>query len=1214
MQKYFYLVFFTLLFFDLNAQSKNFWNHLSSHDIVNQRNNESSYTPERFAAFSLDQSGMANYLLNAPAEFDDDAAALLIDLPMPAGKTRAFKVFYSPVMEEGLAAKYPQIRSYKGYAVDDQKTNVRFDIGPKGLRAAIHGKKKIYIDPATENSVTEYIVYYTHDYREDVSGFNLSCGMDPFDILEEDLKKQDPDELNLYPDEVLEFRNTTEVCDSVTLFTYRLALSCTGEWARAHGNTVETVLADMVTSVNRINQIYENEFSVRLLLINDNDQLVWLDPETDPFDIANVGYELLSINTVVLNNTIGVNSYDIGHVFTRSCTDVGGVASLGSVCSAERKGSAVTCHYTNNLNYIITNVMAHEVGHQFSAQHTFNNCNGNESAGSDYEPGGGTTIMAYCGLCGGNNVDYNCLDNFHAHSVEQVLNFTRYGGGRNCATKVSTNNTAPKASLNYKNGFSIPISTPFILEGSATDCEGDQLTYSWEEWDLGPSVPIAQPVEDSPLFTAVEPRDVPYRVFPDMSKIVNSFSNNSEVLPFYTRPMNFRFIVRDNNQSGGGTDWKNVSFRAEGNAGPFLVTGPASVQTYTVGDELEITWDVANTDIHPVNCKQVNILMSADGGYTYPILLKDKTPNDGSETVVLPNIESSLVRFKVEAADNIFFDISNYYSKIVQPDIPAYYIEATPLYQQVCLPDMVTVDLQTVSFNGYEDTLRFEVTAGLPEGTHVEFSPEFVIPGESVSLELDLSDVNVRDIYNLQITSISSSGDSLHRTVELDVITNDYSDISIINPLPGSSGIGQVVDLEWTDGQSADLYNVFISKNPSFPENGTISLLNSPDTIFRPNATLEKSTLYYWKIEGINECGSRPASEIMTFSTEAFSCRTFVTQEESKEIRSKQTSTLSINIEEDTQVADVNVIKLGGDHDNFYDLDGSLIGPDGTKVLLFSGKCYLNGAVEFDFGMDDESTIKFKCPPDDGISFYPAGSLSELNGISAKGEWVLEIYDRQSPKGGELVDFELEICANSVLSNPYIVYNESYKVAIGLAWDLPSTNLKVDDEDNLPEELIYTIVQTPQYTDILKNGVILNVGDQFSEAMLRNGEIQLYSATGVNGDVDNFIFTVIDGNGGWLDQTSFAFVLDEKVSVKSIDLTQQLNVYPNPGSDQVFVSVFESGNFEMTLFNLTGQALVTNDLQGYQRVRLDVNGFEPGVYYLKIQNEHKQAVRKLIIQ
>ena len=1210
MQKILLVILTAFSVFQLSAQTRVFWKSITPDDILQQRQDETQYYPESFSAYRLDLPALQEFLLKAPREFEPDAALLRLEIPMPDGRFIPFRVYESPIMEEGLAIRYPQIKTYKAYSLDGSDMNVRFDLSPKGFRASIHGNANIYID-AMEGNPRDQIVYYTRDYREDISDANLSCGLDPEDILNEDLDDANDFDPVQLPGKTLQLRQSVE-CDSVQLHTYRLALSCTGEWGSAHGNTVESVLADMVTSVNRINQIYENEFAIRLLLIADNDKLIWLDKDTDPFPVGNVGYELLSVNTVVLNNNVGRTSYDIGHVFTRSCTDVGGVASLGSVCSSNRKGSAVTCHYSNNLNYIIVNVTAHEMGHQFSANHTFNNCDGNESAGSDYEPGGGVTIMAYCGLCGSNNVDYACLENFHAHSIEQVMNFTRIGGGRQCAEILSTGNTAPTVELPYTNGFSIPVNTPFYLEGSAYDCEGDELTYSWEEWDIGPQVPVGDPVEDAPIFTALEPRDVPYRYFPDLSKIINNFQNNSEVLPAYTRVMNFRFIARDNHPGGGGTAWDNVSFRADAAAGPFLVTYPNQFQQFTVGEEIEIQWDVANTNAAPVNCKAVNIWLSVDAGYNFTELLKYQTPNDGSEKVYLPNVESSLVRFKVEAADNIFFDLSDRYIKVVAPSEPAFYMEAGPLYQQVCLPDETQIAINTASFNGYNDTLRLVVGSGLPDGANAVFEPERVMPGENALLQLDLGGVQIRDLYSLQIMAISGAGDTISRVVELDVITNDYSDLEILQPVSGSSGQGQLPELIWTKSQSANQYNLYLSSSPAFPPDDTQSALNTTDTIFTPKSTLKKSTLYYWKIEGINECGNRDATPIMTFSTEAFNCKTFGSTDLPQDIRSNQSSISVIPIEEDTQVADVNVVSIAGDHDNFYDLDGRLIGPDGTSVSLFSSRCFQNGALVFDFGMDDESTQKFTCPPYLG-TYYPSGNLSEFIGKSAKGEWQLEIYDRQSPKGGELSGFELEICANSVLSNPYLVKNQPYLVAIGLEWALPSENLKAEDDDNQPEEIQYTLVELPAYTSIQLDGQPLKVGDRFSEADIRNGQMSLF-ANGANGTEDGFVFTLTDGNGGWLDKTRFSFVLDDAVEAENISLDGKIRVFPNPAVDQVFVQLQREGEYSWSLVDLFGKRISFGQIRGFSKVAIPLHSLMPGVYFLKIADKNQEVVRKIIKQ
>jgi len=507
------LVFFTLTIFNLSAQ--NFWRVVDETSIILDRDADRGVIPIEYSTIHLDLEDFVKYLKKAPLQFNRNNKSLPVYIPMPDGSNMLFDVVKSPVMMEKLAAKYPNITSYKGIAHDDNDINIRFNIGANGFYASIYNKKgNIYIDPFASGVKDYYISYFTSNYKVDISDINLKCGVEQDDVIFDDSTNFTG--LN-YPEELLEFRDAVG-CDSVRQYNYRLALSCTGEFGKSHGGTKEKVLSVMVTSVNRINQIYENEFAIHLNLIDKNDTLIWLDPDTDPFDNPTSGGALLGENFDAVNNRIKMNSYDIGHIFTNSCTDVGGIARLGAVCQSF-KAMGVTCHYSDNLNYIITNVTCHEMGHQFSAVHTFNNCNGNES-GSGYEPGGGTTIMAYCGLCGPNNVDYKCLETFHSFSVQQIKYYSREGGGKKCAEKISSENTAPEVTLDYTDGFYIPIQTPFVLEGSAYDCEGDDLTYSWEELDVGPQSPIGNPVDNAPIITAREVSPDPVRYFPNLLYVV----------------------------------------------------------------------------------------------------------------------------------------------------------------------------------------------------------------------------------------------------------------------------------------------------------------------------------------------------------------------------------------------------------------------------------------------------------------------------------------------------------------------------------------------------------------------------------------------------------------------------------------------------------------------------------------------------------------------
>ena len=330
----------------------------------------------------------------------------------------------------------------------------------------------------------------------------------------------------------------------------------------------------MNTSVNRLNQIYENEFATRLVIINENDKLIHLDGASDPYSTPEQGRKLLGQNNDVVNQLLGSSSkFDIGHVFTIACTDgVGGIASLASICS-ESKGAGVTCFYSSLL-VITVEVTAHEMGHQFSASHTFNVCQGDsQNAGENgYEPGGGSTIMSYGQLCGINSFVGQPDDYYHNGSLQQIYDRLRspVGGAYECANKVPINNHAPTVKINFTKGTSIPKSTPFILEGSGSDEDGDKLTFNWEGKDASTTLcPLGQPSGTCPLFRSVAPDTFGYRIIPSPTKLLSGQSSGDEVLATYARKTKFSLTARDNNPEGGYATWVETELNVDGNSGSF---------------------------------------------------------------------------------------------------------------------------------------------------------------------------------------------------------------------------------------------------------------------------------------------------------------------------------------------------------------------------------------------------------------------------------------------------------------------------------------------------------------------------------------------------------------------------------------------------------------------------------------------------------------------
>jgi hypothetical protein len=607
--------------------------------------------PQSYMTFELELENLSNALIQIPDEKSVRVkdSNFRLSLPTPDGDFITFRVVESPVMAEGLKIKYPEIRTYLGQGIEENSSaRLRFDVTPQGFHAIIFSSKgTIYIDPYSLGDSRYYICYFKKDYLPTDEQLNIECNLLGTDS-----------EFGQHISQLMEDNPFVNTGDE--LRTYRLACAATGEYTNFHGGTVALGLAAVVTAVNRVTGVYENEFAVRLELIANNDLIIYTNAGTDPYT-NNSGFQMLDQNQSNLDAVIGNANYDIGHVFS---TGGGGVAYLGVVCQAGFKARGVTGLFSPIGDPFYIDYVAHEMGHQYGGNHSFNgssgSCSGSNRNGSTaYEPGSGSTIMAYAGICSPQNLQNNSDDYFHNVNFVEIVNYTTNGSGNSCPVTTSTGNSEPNVTV-PAGGFTIPISTPFMLTGSATDPDNDPLTYCWEEWDLGPAGHPNSPSGNAPIFRSFDPEDVPYRYFPKLSNILNNTQTIGEILPSYTRTLTFRLTVRDNQAGGGGVAYAQMqSINVTNTAGPFLVTQPNTNVTWMGNTNYTITWDVANTSVAPVNVSEVNILLSTDGGNNFTEVLASNTANDGSEDISLPNLPTTQARIKVEALGNVFFDLSN---------------------------------------------------------------------------------------------------------------------------------------------------------------------------------------------------------------------------------------------------------------------------------------------------------------------------------------------------------------------------------------------------------------------------------------------------------------------------------------------------------------------------------------------------------------------------
>ncbi|NUY81426.1 fibronectin type III domain-containing protein [Flavobacterium sp. MAH-1] len=606
--------------------------------------NKTSIQNPRLFALNTDQ--LRQSLTTAPQRFSVKESNLIVSLPNADGGFDRFRVTEFSNMDPELAARYPEIRSYTGKGVDDPRATVYFSISPLGLQSmVINGDKSaVFIEPyTTDQSV--YTVYKKSDKAASLNQWDCRVIQQATNELNEaELLRPNADDGNL--------RN------------YRLAMSVTGEYTAYFGGTKALALAAINNTMTRVNGVFEIDMGVHMNLISNTDVVIYTSASSDPYSNASTGaggawnQELQT----TLTNNIGSANYDIGHLF--GATGGGGNAGcIGCVCKNPTtsvplgKGSGYTSPadgIPSGDNFDIDYV-AHEMGHQFGGNHTFSMSN--EGTIAQCEPGSGSTIMGYAGITGSTDVQAHSDAYFHAVSIQQITNYVK---STTCQTMTVTGNAIPTA--NAGADYTIPKGTPFILTGTGTDANGGALTYCWEQMDKRTtSNSMPSPTKTGgPAFRSYSPITSPAHMFPRLETVkTGATSWTWEAVPTVARTMNFRFTVRDNQGSFAANNSDDMVVTVNATAGPFTVSAPNTAVSYVGGSTQTVTWAVAGTTANGVNCANVDILLSTDGGNTFPTVLLAATPNDGSQAVTIPNTAGTQNRIMVKGTNHIFFDMSN---------------------------------------------------------------------------------------------------------------------------------------------------------------------------------------------------------------------------------------------------------------------------------------------------------------------------------------------------------------------------------------------------------------------------------------------------------------------------------------------------------------------------------------------------------------------------
>ncbi|MBT9394000.1 proprotein convertase P-domain-containing protein [Hymenobacter sp. NST-14] len=1136
-----------------------------------------------YRAVEFQLAAVRDVLGNAPAERAAPAARALapvISLPLPDGRSQRFRVEQVPVLAPALAARYPALRTYRAQGLDDPTATARLDITPAGFHAQILAPgSTVYIDPAAPGSATHLVFERQAMHRPP---FVCAVAAPAEARLADELRPP----------------AARAAAHGATLRTYRLALACTGEYAAFHGGTRAGALAAITTSINRVSGIYERELAVRLVLVANNDALVFLDPDTDPYSNDD-GEAMLEENQTTVDQLIGPANYDIGHVFS---TGGGGIAQRPAVC-IEGKAKGVTGLNQPVGDAFDVDYVAHEMGHQFGADHTFNSqtgaCGGgNREPGSAYEPGSGTTIMAYAGICGADNIQPSSDAYFHSRSLDQMV--AHITGDGNCAVSTPTGNTPPV--VNAGRSYAIPLGTPFVLTGSATDANADALTYVWEQYNRGPAGGPNAPVGDAPLFRSFPPTPSPSRTFPRLANVLSNTQTIGERLPTYGRRLIFRLVARDNRAGGGGTAYDSVQVVAVANTGPFVVTSPNTATTWVADAPQQVSWSVANTTQAPISAATVDLLLSTDGGLTYPTTLLAATPNDGSQTLTLPAgvAATTRARLRVQASGGIFFDVSDQNFTIEVPTGPTFYLQGpggTAGSLSFCAGSAGgTLALTVGQLQGFSGPVTL-TAPNLPAGVTVSFASATVAAGAGTTATISAAAGTAAGSYTLVLTG-TSGGTIRTLEVPLTIRPSATQAPALTAPTAGTT-TGLRPRLTWSAVANATGYEVQLATNAAFTA-GLQTSSNVPGTSFTPLRELLPATTYYGRVRALSACGAGPYSAVVSFLTDAQVCRTFAGASLPQPIPAGTRPILTsvISVTDANRVSNIRIRDLDLTHDELSDLEISLTNPAGRRVVVYPRQCAGSGTLRVSF--DDGAAAALTCPVTAGATVRPATSFADLLGAPATGNWTLTIADNNANNGGTFRGWTLELCTLNALPEPPVSLTalapatKPATAALDLLW--------VDKADN---ETGFEVERSSGGSTAFARIATLPANTTFyTDNVTANGQY-CYRVRAVN----------------TVGPSAYSNVSCQTVagitSAGAAALQSAVTVAPNPSSGlfQLTIDTPQRGSMQLRVLDAVGRVVYARTLLktvGQLQLPLDLRALRSGIYTLHLTTNTGPAIVRLV--
>lgn len=1011
------------------SQTDKLWKSVENRNIITSKNVTRLSFPKEYDLYELNIAPLREVLFTAIN--NTSKKGVIINLPNTKGTLEQFEMFEASNFDSELQARFPEIRAFSGRGITDRYATIKLSISPQGIQTMVFRteKENEFMEPYSQDGK----IYAVFNSQREKGKLAWSCSTDDKTLMS-DVNKQLP---------------TTNKSSAGQLKTMRLAQSCNGEYAAFFGASTAGTPADEVlvlsafnATLTRCNGVYEKDLALHLNLVASSTNIIYYNPATDPYSttLANWNTELQkAINTTLTgpSTTLAANNaaYDIGHMFGASGGG-GNAGCIGCVCvngtsagSGATKGRGITSPADGvpmgdkfDIDYV-----AHEIGHQLGGNHTFSNTN--EGSGVSKEVGSGVTIMGYAGITA-QDIALNSIDIFHETSIAQIQ--------ANLATKscpvtssLAGINATPVANAGLD--YTIPKSTPFILTGVGTDADaGDALTYCWEQNDDGGT---STGVNSNAIVTKVigpnwrswKPTATPIRYMPILATVKANLQTTAgtgdpgfkaEALSSVARTLNFRLTVRDNvpySASGPATiaqtNFDDMVVTVTDTAGPFLVTVPNTNVTWAVGSNTNITWDEAGTNSNGINAANVDIFLSTDGGNTYPITLATGVPNDGVETVVVPNNIGTTNRVMVKGASHIFYDISNTNFTIAAPTTTFDISTTQPTQTFNCTGSVVyTIDYQALG--GYTGTATFSTT-GEPAGATVVFSPTSMSSTGSFTVTVSNIDTSPAGSYSITLTATDGTiTKTLPLTLKL--YSSTSPPMSLTSPADNATGIAASVNLVWASNINATSYDVQVATDIAFT--AIISSGNVATTSYTVSGLIQ-NTDYYWRVSPKNSCNSVNYSAPFKFKTAIIVCNNFPSTDPALPLAIPDNvpvgATSTFNIPAGMgNITDLNVA-LRITHTFIGDLTGTLKSPTGTTITLFAQPCIDDYHGPLDVTFDDAGIVGACAPTPGGLSgtILPTQALSAFNGQDPTGMWTLFVVDAGPADVGNIESWSLNICS-----------------------------------------------------------------------------------------------------------------------------------------------------------------------------------------------------------